>query len=317
MQNVKSNLTRWILGIIPIIGLVTIFFSCSNKSNSKGNEGTEENNKLENALLWKIKGENSDKPSYLFGTLHLMKSDYLDNWPKVKETYQNADKVIVETIIDSSKLMQFGRMMAMKGKTLQDYVDSTEYQKIKSYATDKISYPMSTLDRFKPIQVLIMLSMAEYKEVSTPLNKGDGMIIDQYFGRKGKKRGKKVIELEEFLEQGEMLYQKKSNSEQAEMLVSYINESETMGKTAKSLIKSYENQNLNQLKTLYEKNQEVFKSLAFLLTKRNKKWIKRVKPVFEKGGAFMAVGALHLPGKKGLIKLLRDKGFKVKPMDVK
>lgn len=298
--------------VLIFLFLTSIIIGCGN-TNSSDQDNSDD---LANALLWEV--TNGDgKSSYLFGTLHIMKSDYLDTWTGVQEAYEQSDKVIVETIIDSSKLMQFGRMMRMKGSTLSDYIDSAEYEAIKEYVTKRISYPMTAIERLKPIQITTMLSMKEYQAIKTPLSEGNGMVIDQYFGRNGKKKGKEVTELENFLEQGKILFQKKSNQEQAEMLVSYIEEAETMEKSAKTLVEAYEEGNLNEMKKLYEENQEVFQNMAFLLEKRNQEWIKKVKPEFKKGGAFMAVGALHLPLENGLIKLLREEGFKVKPVDVK
>jgi len=48
-----------------------------------------------------------------------------------------------------------------------------------------------------------------------------------------------------------------------------------------------------------------------LLADRNDVMAARAAPLLEKGGAFIAVGALHLSGKRGLIEILRAKGWKV------
>ena len=48
-----------------------------------------------------------------------------------------------------------------------------------------------------------------------------------------------------------------------------------------------------------------------LLGSRNKIMVERMKPLLDAGGAFVAVGALHLIGKGGLIALLRADGFDV------
>ena len=48
-----------------------------------------------------------------------------------------------------------------------------------------------------------------------------------------------------------------------------------------------------------------------LITRRNKVMADRANPQLEQGGVFMAVGALHLPGKLGVVQLLRDAGYTV------
>jgi len=48
-----------------------------------------------------------------------------------------------------------------------------------------------------------------------------------------------------------------------------------------------------------------------LLDDRNAVMLERARPLLETGGAFIAVGALHLPGENGLVSLLRSAGYKV------
>ena len=48
-----------------------------------------------------------------------------------------------------------------------------------------------------------------------------------------------------------------------------------------------------------------------MVTARNRTMADRAAPILNEGDAFVAVGALHLPGSDGLVALLRDKGFSV------
>jgi uncharacterized protein YbaP (TraB family) len=52
-----------------------------------------------------------------------------------------------------------------------------------------------------------------------------------------------------------------------------------------------------------------------LLVERNEKMQAVAEPLLDKGGVFIAVGALHLPGDKGLVTLLRDAGYTVSPIE--
>jgi uncharacterized protein len=51
--------------------------------------------------------------------------------------------------------------------------------------------------------------------------------------------------------------------------------------------------------------------MAELVGGRNRAWLDRLEPELARGGAFVAVGALHLPGADGLVQLLRDRGWTV------
>jgi uncharacterized protein len=52
-----------------------------------------------------------------------------------------------------------------------------------------------------------------------------------------------------------------------------------------------------------------------LIDVRNRTMAEGAAPLIEKGGAFIAVGALHLPGKDGLVELLRQQGFRVEAVE--
>ncbi len=63
---------------------------------------------------------------------------------------------------------------------------------------------------------------------------------------------------------------------------------------------------------LSEADYELF--LKYLISDRNHIMAERAVPIIDKGNAFIAVGALHLPGKDGIIELLRTKGYRVTPL---
>jgi uncharacterized protein YbaP (TraB family) len=55
--------------------------------------------------------------------------------------------------------------------------------------------------------------------------------------------------------------------------------------------------------------------MAEILDARNRAWMPDLVRELRKGGAFVGIGALHLPGRVGLIELLRERGFTVTRVD--
>lgn len=51
-----------------------------------------------------------------------------------------------------------------------------------------------------------------------------------------------------------------------------------------------------------------------MVVERNKTMLKNSKPILAEGNAFIAVGALHLPGPEGLVEQLRQNGYTVTPV---
>jgi uncharacterized protein YbaP (TraB family) len=50
---------------------------------------------------------------------------------------------------------------------------------------------------------------------------------------------------------------------------------------------------------------------------RNQQWVKRLKPILAKGGAFITLNANYLGGEKGLLQQLRSAGYRVRPVNRK
>ena len=52
-----------------------------------------------------------------------------------------------------------------------------------------------------------------------------------------------------------------------------------------------------------------------IVTDRNRRMAERMQPMLTAGAAFVAVGALHLPGEEGIVALLREAGWTVTRAD--
>jgi uncharacterized protein YbaP (TraB family) len=55
--------------------------------------------------------------------------------------------------------------------------------------------------------------------------------------------------------------------------------------------------------------------MEILLDKRNINWVNQLKHILPGQNIFMAVGAGHLVGKKGLIELLKKEGYTMRPIE--
>src|SRR5690242_11364674 len=122
-----------------------------------------------NTLLWKISGKGIDKPSYLFGTIHMLCEDDAALSSNFKKAIRNCDEVYFE--VDMDNLFEiFGAMNKMKMRgdtTLRDLLSDADYKKVKDYFENKSSMlPFSMLETFKP-----MLAASTLEEGSMPCEK--------------------------------------------------------------------------------------------------------------------------------------------------
>ncbi len=265
----------------------------------KGDE-TEANN----TVFFRVTHPDQPEPSYLFGTMHLMKSGYLDKWSRVQKAFQESDRVVVETVIDSSKLMQIGQMGIMRNTAYEELYDSATLDTVTRYLKQRLSMPTTTLKRMKPVQLAVLTAQKAYQQVSSPLKSAKGISVDQHFATKGQKLGKTLITLETMMEQAEMLFNGLSNEKQAEMLIQQIRKGDKLTTFTEKLLERYENRNLSGLHELYQNQDFATQDIGFLVEERNRDWIADLKEPIKKGNTFTAVGALHLPGEEGLLNLL-------------
>lgn len=265
------------------------------------------------SLLWEIKSPKNGVKSYLFGTYHLVGSTYLESHTKVQNAYKGAKTVVVEMVLDSTKLMQFAQA-GMMTTSLTTLVDSTDYHLIKSNIEPIMGMDMTFLNMLKPVSLSAMYAV-HLAEKNAPVDfKYEGMPIDLYFAVDGKKKAKEIVALEDMMEQARILYDSDPVEKQAEDLVNMLRDTaEAMDVTAQ-LIEAYQKEDLDAMAELGREWSAEYGDMTALLDDRNLNWMPTLKNVFNKGNAFVAVGALHLPGDAGLLSLLREAGYSVKPV---
>lgn len=57
----------------------------------------------DNSLLYKVTENGLTKPTYLFGTFHLLTNAFVDTIPEILNAYKSFDVIVGEMIIDSLK----------------------------------------------------------------------------------------------------------------------------------------------------------------------------------------------------------------------
>lgn len=272
----------------------------------------------ENALFWKISGKGIDKASYLFGTYHLLAGGYLAEVPEVGKAFEQADGIVVETELDSSKMFQLMPMMVMSGKKLSDLVNEADYALITAEVEKTTGASMDMLAQFKPVSVTFMLTVAyAHQEGGSELNKYEGPPIDNYFANVGRRNKKPIATFETMEEQVRIVFDHDPVEDQARQLVEFVRSKEDMIQAQSDLLKMYLNQDLDGLYKLYKKYEKQFGDASYLLDDRNVEWMKKLPGMLEKGNQFIAVGALHLAGDASLIRLLRKSGYTLTPVPVR
>jgi hypothetical protein len=270
----------------------------------------------DNTLLWKISGNGLVKPSYLFGTIHLLCTDDAMLSDNLKNIIRKADEVYFEVDLDNMvEMFSVMSKMEMKGDTtLHDLLSREDYEKVKDYfESKKAILPFSMLETYKPI-----LALSTLQEGSLPCDATS--MMEAVIMTEAKENNKKIRGLESMAYQAGVL-DSIPYKIQAEQLVSYIDnigKNNAEDKELEEMMNAYKSQDLGKLEELMMKSDMGIGNFTeVLLYNRNRNWVAKLKDLLPQKSLLVAVGAGHLPGEMGVINLLRKAGYLVIPIQNK
>ncbi|MBR5744926.1 MAG: TraB/GumN family protein [Muribaculaceae bacterium] len=272
-------------------------------------------------LLWKIDGNGAKQPSYVFGTHHLAPVSLIDSVAGLKDAIK-ASKIYYGELDMSNFDMQKLQVMTMQKIYLPE--DSTwnviftpqELAFIDSIIPSQAPMPPTTkrLERISPAffdaQYAIQRAMQCLPDFD--INKQLDKTIFSIANEQGiESRGFETNEFQLEVAYGAPLRQ------QAEELLADLRNPDADSEI-KEMCDIYMRQDYPALEKFTEKVREgeVFQRASErLIYSRNENWADQLKAVLPEGGVFIAVGAGHLPGKRGLLNLLREQGYTVTPVE--
>lgn len=273
--------------------------------------------KSEKALLWKISGNGLKESSYLFGTYHLLGDKFLAEVPEVSQPFAKAKGVVVETVLDSARMMTIMMSKAiMQGNKISTLLSAEDFNRVDSALQAAAGYSLKMFDMFKPMQAAMVISLSQaQKQNAELLKKYEGTPLDVHFASSAKKLGKTVTPLETMEQQFDMLFNHLTVEEQAKQLVEMVKQGDAMTNSSSQLFTLYLQKDIHALAAMIESLSEDFTAnMDYMLKDRNENWSKVLPELMKSGSQFIAVGAGHLPGQDGLITLLRKQGYTVTPV---
>ncbi len=263
-----------------------------------------------NTLLWEITGRGLKTASYLFGTMHLLCSDDANLSDNLKKVIRDSKEIYFEIDMDNMmEMMGAMKYLKMNGnKTLKDLLTQKEYAGVVDYfAKNPPMLPFDMLQTLKPYFVSSLISEQKMDCAS----KGG---MEQSIMGEAKQYQKEIQGLETFQFQASV-FDSIPYADQARELVKAIDSVDKNSAMTAELISVYKQQDLKKIEDLTEKEEGGIGSfIDILLYNRNADWVKKMNKIMPESNVLFAVGAAHLPGKKGLINLLRESGYQVKPI---
>lgn len=270
------------------------------------------------SLLWKVSGNGLAKPSYLFGTHHLIPITFLDSVSGIHDAFENTEQAVGELDMGNMSQMQMkimGESTMPAGITFDSFLSATDVTLLDSILTRLMGVGLGQLGTLKPALLSNLISVTLYQQYYPSLSSGKS--LDQYFQEEALKRNRPVIGLESTEDQIHVLLNSQTLDRQAELLICMVKHPELLKEQMDKLQVAYHAQDIKALLELYEEEMpddpcpstEEEKNL--LNRDRNRKWLEKLPAMMADKPSFIAVGCLHLPGKDGLIEGLRKLGYRV------
>jgi len=261
--------------------------------------------KLENGLLWKISGNGLSKPSYLYGTMHITCDATLDK--NILAALDATTQVYLELDMDDPAMQteMMGTVMMKDGVTMKSLTTPEEYKIVDEFLKTNTGASVDMLGTFKPFMVSAIL----YPKMIDCLMQS----YEQAIMEVAKNQKEDVYGLETVAEQM-AVFDAIPYKEQMDELVKTAKDNMVNDKKEMTeMMAVYNKKDLNELLEFMDKSEN--KMMAshndVLLNNRNKNWIPKIEAVAKANPTFFGVGAAHLGGDNGVIKLLRKKGYKV------
>lgn len=259
-------------------------------------------NKIENSLLWEITGNGLEKPSYLFGTVHMIcENDYVLK-EKVTIAFNKSEELALELDFDDPKELQNMQKLAVSSVPLSQALSKEEYVKLENLLKNKYALDIKQFENFNLIGIM---STIMFKQLNCPPKMYEIEFLKMAKGKKTVIHGLETVEDQIRTFSGSF-----TNEE-------FINQfSEYDSSYFEQLYGFYKNEELSNIleMTTNDKFMDA-EAQNLMLDSRNKNWIKKMPEMMQQHSVFFAVGAAHLPGNNGVINLLKQAGYTVKPIE--
>lgn len=258
--------------------------------------------KLEDSLLWEVSGNGLSKPTYLYGTIHMICSgDYFIS-EKTKKAFDASDKLILEVNLDDPKEMTDMQQMVMGKEPLSKSLTPEQLTKLDAILKKSGGITLQRVDSFSLMSVMSLI-------LSKSFECTDMKFYEMDFIASAKKRKEQIGGLETVKSQFKSFEDAYSVNEMIEMLEA----SDTA--LSKDMVVAYKQEKLEDLYEIITAEKVMNdKAKKYMLYERNVNWVKSLPEMMKKESLFVAVGSAHLAGEQGLISLLRKAGYKVKPV---
>ncbi|TAH07759.1 MAG: TraB/GumN family protein [Sphingobacteriia bacterium] len=260
------------------------------------------------SLLWEISGNSLSKPSYLFGTFHLMCATDFSIGKVLNEKLNSAEQFYGE--LDMSKpnwQNEMAMSLIMKDQTIEGLMGKQDFEKANKKFKEITGMDLNLLNNAKPFMSISLLTL-------NTLPCSDKIQPETMFINIVNQHKTPVFGLETITDQMNALDTQPIDS-QINSLKKMIFNFDSVKIEMRKMIDVYQLKNIDSLYNYMKQNGADGQFEQELLINRNLNWIPVITKAINHKSSFFAVGAGHLGGETGLLNLLRKEGYHIKAIN--
>jgi len=264
------------------------------------------------AMFWRV--DSVEATVYLFGSIHFADDSFYPLRKEIEQAFNVSENLVVEVDIDAPEsMMRFQHLIRSEGsysgdETLKDHLSKKTYEQLQAYLKE-LNISLHLVEKQKPGIVVLTLAAIEAQRAGLKLELG----IDLHFLSQIK-NDKKVIALETMDEQLRIFL---DIVDADSLLQDSLQSPEMLEEEMENLVNMWKQGDEDAMYQLLfediEKENEAMTALyESLYFQRNIKMTNSIKSYLkQKGKYFVVVGAAHLIGDKGIVRLLQNAGYRV------
>ncbi len=279
-------------------------------------------------ILYRISGNGLETPSYIVGTYHLAPASFADSIPGMKTAIEGTQQVCGELdMMDAFKPENAARLMQSQmlpeETTLSSLLTAEQLERLNKLLLDVMGSNLNDeafaaqIDKMTPAALSTTLSLSSYMKKVESFNPME--LIDNYFQMLALQNGKAVKGFETVDFQMGVLFGAPLEKQVNDLMcmVDHFKDTEEM---VNLITTAYFSQDLTQIEEAMEQESKIDCGTTeededILINNRNRNWVELMPDMMAKQPTLFVVGAGHLCGEKGVLKLLEKAGYTIEGMN--
>jgi len=263
---------------------------------------------VEKTLLWEISGNGLTQSSYLFGTIHILCPEELQFSKVLTEKLNASKKLVLELDLSDASLQ--GQLMAgamMDNDTsIAHFFEESTYEILEKNFQILTGIPLAMVSKMKPMMLNSLLIVPMLG--CTPSG-WETELLKQANTHSMPVKGLETVE------EQLSLFDAVPYRLQAQQLNESLLRQDSLRASLHDLLEVYRQQDIAKMVDMIEGDNTLKEISSKLLDDRNHRWIPKLEKEVQSQPTFIAVGAGHLGGQKGVISLLRKAGYTLSPLE--